>query len=102
MAKVPDGRSLVEDYAGRPFSLVGVNTDEPADDLEQRTTDRKINWRSFADGGTGGPITTAWGVSGFPTTFLIDHEGVIRATDLTGDALRAEIDTLLAKVEDDF
>ena len=102
MAKVPDGRSLVEDYAGRPFSLVGVNTDAVAADLERRTAESQINWRSFADGGTDGPITSAWGVSAFPTTFLLDHEGVLRGTDLTGDALRAEIDALLARIEDDF
>lgn len=102
MAKVPDGRSLVESYKDRPFVLVGVNTDAPSEELAELTRNRRIPWRSFADGGTKGPITQAWGVTAFPTTYLIDHTGVVRGVDLEGEELRARIDELLIEAEKGF
>ncbi len=44
---------------------------------------------------TDGPIATRWGVTGWPTIFLIDHEGVIRAKNTRGEALDAELEKLL-------
>jgi hypothetical protein len=43
--------------------------------------EEQITWRSFWNGpeGTGGPISSKWNVSGWPTLYVIDHEGVIRA-----------------------
>ena len=100
MAKVPDERSLVESFGDRAFALLGVNADPPADDLLRRTRRRGITWRSFADGAPLGPIATAWGVSAFPTTYLIDPEGVVVAINLPPDELRRAIQDLLPAVED--
>src|SRR5438477_217906 len=73
----PHERSLVEKYRGRPFVLVGVNTDPDIATLRE-AQGKSVAWRSFWDGGKGGPITQAWGVRAFPTVVLIDHEGVVR------------------------
>ena len=101
MAKVPDGRSLVGDYKDKAFAFIGVNTDAADEDLAKKTRDKDIPWRSFADKDPKGPITTAWGVKAFPTTFLIDHKGVIQGKDLEGEELRKEIDRLLAEAAKD-
>lgn len=98
MAAMPDGRSLVDDYKGKPFVALGVNTDAPSDDLADRTKKARVPWRSFADGAPDGPISKAWSVRAFPTTFLLDHEGVVQAVNEHGDALRKTIDELLARV----
>jgi hypothetical protein len=71
-------RSLVEKYKGRPFVLLGVNTDEDAAALRKVQQEQNITWRSFSDGPPGGPLTRQWGVQGFPTVVLIDADGVIR------------------------
>jgi hypothetical protein len=53
--------------------------------------DEKLPWSSFFDGGgTGGPIATQWGVSGWPTVYIIDHEGVIRSKG------RHDLDSIIA------
>ncbi len=75
----PHERSLVKAYEGRPFAIVGVNSDKSAEALRDVMKEKNLPWTSFFDGGgTGGPIATKWGVSGWPTVFIIDHEGVIR------------------------
>jgi hypothetical protein len=76
----PHERSLVKNLAGKPFALVGVNSDRDTDALKPVLEKEKITWRSFWNGplGTGGPISKAWGVRGWPTLYVIDHKGVIR------------------------
>jgi hypothetical protein len=75
----PHERSLVSKMANKPFALIGVNSDRDRETLKKVLTLQKITWRSFWNGGgTGGPISKAWGIRGWPTLFLIDHKGVIR------------------------
>jgi hypothetical protein len=75
----PHERSLVSKMADKPFALLGVNSDQDREALKKVLVDEKITWRSFWNGGgTGGPISSAWQVRGWPTLVLIDHKGVIR------------------------
>ena len=92
----PHERSLVEKLKDAPFAIVGVNSEATAEKLRDALQREKITWTSFFDGGgTDGPIATRWGVTGWPTTFVIDHEGVIRARDLRGEPLEKAIEGLL-------
>jgi hypothetical protein len=76
----PHERSLVKKLADKPFALVGVNSDKDLDELKKVLQEENITWRSFWNGekGTQGPISTEWNVQGWPTLYLIDHNGVIR------------------------
>ena len=92
----PHERSLVKKLADAPFALLGVNSDDSAETLRAAMAREDITWPSFFDGGgTDGPIATRWGVTGWPTIFVLDHEGVIRARDVRGDDLDAAIEKLL-------
>jgi hypothetical protein len=96
----PHERSLVKDLAGRPFALLGVNSDEDLEALKVRMVEENITWRSWRNGGsTSGPISTAWNVSGWPTIYLIDHEGVIRYKDVRGEELDKAIQELVELAE---
>jgi hypothetical protein len=65
--------------AGRPFVLLGVNTDEDRQVIKSVIAKQQLTWRSWWDGGsTDGPIATRWQVSNWPTLYVIDHKGVIR------------------------
>ena len=76
----PHERSLVTKYEGKPFAIVGINSDRDREKIKQICKEKKLTWRSFWNGGsTGGPISTRWNVSGWPTIYLIDHKGIIRA-----------------------
>jgi hypothetical protein len=74
----PHERSLVEKFQGRPFVILGVNSDASRELVKQVSEKEKLTWRSFWDGGsTDGPIARRWNVTGWPTLCLIDHAGTI-------------------------
>jgi len=92
----PHERSLVNRYKDQPFVIVGVNSDESLEQLQAVMKEEKLTWTSFFDGGgTGGPIATQWNVRGWPTVFILDKKGVIRAA---GGRARAEMDKIVAEL----
>ncbi|MCA8961278.1 MAG: hypothetical protein KDC38_12225 [Planctomycetes bacterium] len=86
---------------GRPFALVGVNSDADLEKLRSVVKEKELTWRSFWNGpeGTGGPISALWNVRGWPTIYIIDHEGVIRDKNKRGDDLDAVLEELVSKAE---
>jgi len=97
----PHERSLVKRLADEPFALIGVNSDGDKEILRGRMEEENITWRSFWDGGsTDGPISTAWNVGGWPTIYVLDHEGTIRFKDVRGEAMDKAIDALLAEMKE--
>ena len=80
----PHERSLVEKFKNRPFTIIGVNSDRDREKLKARMAEEKITWRSFFAGSTGGAIPKRWNVSGWPTLYVIDAKGVIRAKNVRG------------------
>jgi hypothetical protein len=100
----PHERSLVKRLEGKPFALVGVNSDKDLKALKPILEKEQITWRSFWNGenGTAGPISAEWNVRVWPTLFLIDHKGVIRHRFLgtPGEkALDAAIERLVQEAE---
>ena len=92
----PHERSLVEKMKSEPFALVGVNSESSVEKLRAAMEREKITWPSFFDGGgTDGPVATRWGVRGWPTIYVIDHKGVVRAKDVRGEEMDAAIEALL-------
>ena len=95
----PHERSLVKKLEGKPFALLGVNSD-PKDRLKQVLKKENMTWRSWWDGGnTSGPIATKWNVSGWPTIYVLDHKGVIRYKDVREKAMDDAVDSLLKEIE---
>ena len=96
----PHERSLVKRMEGRPFALIGVNSDEDREELKRVLEKEEIRWRSFWDGGsTEGPIATKWNISGWPTVYVLDHKGIIRAEGVRGEALDEIVDELVAEAK---
>src|SRR2546423_1705361 len=72
-------RSLVKRLEGKPFVLIGVNSDKDREETKKKNEKEHITWRSFwNDNGTGGPISITWNVRGWPLLYLIDAKGIIR------------------------
>ena len=97
----PHERSLVKKYADKPFAIIGVNSDRDLEKLRPRLKEEKITWRSFWNGpkGIGGPISRAWNVTGWPTVYVLDGKGIIRAKGVRGESLDRAIEELMAEME---
>lgn len=93
-------RSLVKRLEGKPFALIGVNSDRDREELKKVLEKERITWRSFWNGGsTQGPISKAWRVTGWPTIYVLDADGVIRYRDVRGAAMDRAVDALLKEME---
>lgn len=96
-------RSLVKRLEGKPFALVGVNSDTDREQLKTVLVKEHLTWRSFWNGGsTNGPISKQWKVNGWPSIWVIDAKGVIRSRDPQrdprGNKMDTVIDSLLAEM----
>jgi hypothetical protein len=96
----PHERSLVKRLDGKPFALIGINSDKDRQELKKVMEKEQITWRSFFDGGsTNGPIASKWNVMGWPTIYVIDSKGLIRYKNVRGGPMDTAVDTLLKEME---
>jgi hypothetical protein len=94
----PHERSLVKRLEGKPFALLGVNSDRK-ERLKQVLQKESMTWRSWWDGGdTRGPIARRWNVRGWPTIYVLDHRGVIRYRDVREKQLDDAVNMLLQEM----
>jgi hypothetical protein len=95
----PHERSLVASMQGRSFALLGVNSDKK-ERVQEAMKRENITWRSWWDGGsTRGPISSYYGIRGWPTIFVVDHQGRIRYKNVRGEKMTEAIEVLLAEAE---
>ena len=96
---IPHERSLVKRLEGKPFALLGVNSDQEKSETRKRCRTEGMTWRSWFNGGTGGSIAAAWGVHSWPTIYVLDPKGVIRFKNVRGEAMDKAVDQLLAELQ---
>jgi hypothetical protein len=95
----PHERSLVKRMQGKPFALIGINSD-PKNRLRDVLKKENMTWRSWWDGGdTSGPIASIWNVHGWPTIYVLDHKGVIRFKGPREKQLDEAVDQLLSELQ---
>ncbi|AMV40946.1 TlpA family protein disulfide reductase [Planctomyces sp. SH-PL62] len=98
-AAYPRERAVVEKFRNRPFVLLSVNTDEERTTLKKSIDSGEITWRCWWDGGVGGPITTRWSPQVFPTSYVIDHEGIIRRRNPREEEVETLVESLVGIIE---
>jgi len=81
-SEYPYQRLLLEVMDAEEFVLLGVNSDADIEVAKQGKVDARLDYRAWWDGhaeeATGGPIASTWNVTGWPTIYVLDEEGVIR------------------------
>lgn len=102
MAQVPHERELYKRLQGKPFALLGVSCGDALEVAKATVKKHEMAWPSWwdSDETRSGPIQTDYDVQHWPTVFVIDAEGVIRAIDVHGAELDAAVDEALAKIGD--
>jgi len=97
LAMAPRERALADRHRDRPFVLLGVNGDEDPGSKRRAIERRGLTWRSWADGGPGGPISAAWHVRSWPTVYVVDPEGlIVYKGGRDADALERAVDAAMA------
>jgi len=103
-SEYPYQRLMLELYKDKPFALVGVNSDADLAVAKKGKVDSSLPYRSWWDGytekNTGGPIATAWGVTGWPTIYVLDAKGVIRFAGLRHEDLLKAVAQLMSEADD--
>lgn len=96
---LPHEKALVKRMQDKPFALLGINNDGPAADVLPRFQKEGITWRNAIEPEQGS-LASQWNVSGYPTLYLLDAEGVIRYSWLGSpghEVLDEKIDELVAE-----
>lgn len=100
-SEYPYQRLMLELYKDKPFALVGVNSDDKLEVAKKGKLDSRLPYRTWWDGyaekNTEGPIAKAWGVTGWPTMYVLDKAGVIRFAGLRHEDLLKAVAQLMAE-----
>jgi RNA polymerase sigma factor (sigma-70 family) len=98
--QIPNEKALVERLKGRPFAMLGVNTDADPEDARKLMEAHGVTWPNWRDGGPGdGPIAKLYHLRGLPTVYVIDAQGKIRSKRAIGGSLDQLVEELVAERE---
>ena len=110
---LPEEKALVQRMKDKPFALVAVNSDEPADEWLRKKSyaerlepvrnyvkseilaKNEITWRNAIDCGTDGPWASKWNVQAWPTLYVLDAQGRIHYKGWDGKKMEATVCELL-------
>lgn len=97
---LPAFNRLHAQFEGRPFNVVGMNTDliTPAE-FRKRASEHGIAWRNALLGARS-PLLRTYGARMLPMTVLIDAEGVIRARGLMLEGAAERIEPFVRRAEE--
>jgi peroxiredoxin len=95
-AMYPHVRSLVKKLEGKPFVFLGINSDS-VKNRQSMMKREDITWRFWCDGSAEGPIHRQWNIRSWPTTFILDANGLIRHRNLRDVGLEKAVEELLAE-----
>ncbi len=95
---LPHEREMTARLKDKPFTLLGINSDESRSALKKIIKDEKITWPNIHGGPPGeNEIANKWNVHGWPTIYILDAKGVIRHKDLRDKAMEEAVVKLLAE-----
>ena len=100
--EMPSIEALHKDYGPKGLKIVAVSIDDPGMDSTIRAFARQYGLTFEILHDPKGKITEAYDISGYPETFIVGRDGVIRkklmaATDWNSPQARALVDRLLAE-----
>ena len=95
-AMIPHEREMVKHFEGKKFKLVSVSADAKKETLTKFLEKEEMPWTHWWNGAKGG-LVEEYQVRFYPTVYIIDGKGVIRAKHLRGDDLQTFVDKLLTE-----
>ena len=93
IAELPNVKKVYEKYKDQKFQIIGISLDRAQKPLETFVEKEKLGWVHHWD--QGGQIANQYKVTGIPSMFLLDGQGVIRKAGLRGHALGTAVAELV-------
>ncbi|MCG9127562.1 redoxin domain-containing protein [Candidatus Poribacteria bacterium] len=93
IGELPNVKATYDKYKDKKFQIIGISWDKSQITLETFIKEQNLGWVHHYD--PFGQIANQYGVTGIPSTFLLDGEGIIRKTDLRGPALEIAVGELV-------
>lgn len=98
-AMIPHEREMVEKLRDKPFQLISISADEKKETLKEFLEKEKMPWTHWWEGERNEGMLKDWGVTMFPTIYVLDAKGVIRYKNVRGKRLEEAVHKLLAEKE---
>ncbi len=91
--EIPNVLAAYEKFHAKGFEVVAVSLDREEAELKKFIEAKKMRWSQIFEGADA--IAEKFGVESIPTTYLVDADGKIAATNLRGDDLAKKLEQLL-------
>ena len=95
IAELPNVKQTYEKYKGQKFQIIGISLDRSRKPLEAMIENDGLSWVHYWD--QNGNIANQYKVTGIPSMFLLDGQGIIRKVGLRGHALGSAVAELVAE-----
>jgi peroxiredoxin len=76
--ELAEDQKTSDEFRDRAFVLVGISSYPGKEAVADAVQQAQFKWPMLWDGSRG-PIATQWHIQGWPTTYIIDARGIIRA-----------------------
>ncbi len=102
-SEYPYQRLLLEVMDEEDFALLGVNSDGELQVAKDAKIEERLDYRTWWDGhaeeSTDGPIANLYNVTGWPTIYVLDENGVIRNRGARHEKLITVVKDLVAEMK---
>ena len=86
-AEMPEIEAIYQEYKDKGVVVIGVDIQETKEEVLQYIQEGGYSWTFVLD--TTGEVTTNYQITGIPSSFFIDREGIIRAMNIGAITKRA-------------
>ena len=98
IAEMPNVVATYKKLHDKGFEIVGISLDQEKEAMEGALKKQGMTWTQYFDGqGWQNKISTSFGIESIPAAWLLDKKGMLRETDLRGEALAKGVEKLLAE-----
>jgi len=98
ISEMPNVVATYKKLHDKGFEIVGISLDQDKSAMEAALKKHEMTWRQYFDGkGWKNEISTSFGITAIPATWLIDKKGILRETNLRGEDLGKGVEKLLAE-----
>lgn len=95
--EIPNVVATYKKLHDKGFEIVGISLDSNKDKLVSYAKEKEMTWPQYFDGQSWqNKISSAYGITGIPTMWLVDKKGLVRLTNAR-DNLEGNITKLLAE-----